>query len=90
MTEDYILDEPFKKIRQGQCLLLDESSLPDEFIQPNLGALLEAVVDLEKKLNRGRGSGVWGTSRLFLPVKIGVAPSRFLWEEVVGWVPLPA
>lgn len=49
MTEDYILDEPFEKIRQNQCLLLDESSLPDEFIQPNLGALLEAIVDLKKK-----------------------------------------
>lgn len=54
MTGDYILDEPFEKIGQNQCLLLEESSLPDELIQPNLGALLEAVIDLKKRLTENK------------------------------------
>lgn len=54
MTGDYILDEPFEKIGQNQCLLLEESSLADEFIQPNLGALLEAVIDLKNRLTENK------------------------------------
>lgn len=54
MTGDYILDEPFEKIGQNQCLLLEESSLPDELIQPNLGALLEAVIDLKNRLTENK------------------------------------
>lgn len=54
MTGDYILDEPFEKIGQNQCLLLEEGSLADELIQPNLGALLEAVIDLKKRLTENK------------------------------------